>query len=263
MANTTWNPSDKSASITLSGGNLVAASSSSLTGARAIDRQVSGKFYWEVTANTWAFSSSAVGLAWQAWPLNVSITTAFTCGVNRNGTLLSDGVASGVAFGTIANASVICIAVDLVARLLWVRIGAAGNWNNNASFSPAAGTGGVSISLGAGVPAYPIVYFAGGSEQVTANFGDSAFTGAVPSGFTAGFTAGVSVPTNALATQAALEQWFAINPDAQVTQVAIEQWASVSSGSLLALVTQVALEEWTVVPRLVTGGQTLVSVNTG
>jgi hypothetical protein len=82
------------------------------------------------------------------------------------------------------------------------------------------------------------------SEASTANFGDTAFTGTVPSGFTSGFTAGATINTNALATQTAVEHWLSTNPDAQTTQVLVEHWATVTGTGLQALVTQVAVEQW-------------------
>lgn len=92
------------------------------------------------------------------------------------------------------------------------------------------------------------------SDAVTANFGDTAFTGAVPSGFTSGFTAGASIPTNALATQIAAEHWFSTNPDMQLTQVAVEQWAAVSTVNPQLVMTQVALEQWASVASAPVGG---------
>lgn len=54
-AGTTWNPADKSADITLSGGDLVATVGAA-GGYRAVRSTVSktaGKWYFEVTANVW------------------------------------------------------------------------------------------------------------------------------------------------------------------------------------------------------------------
>jgi hypothetical protein len=93
---------------------------------------------------------------------------------------------SGVGLGTITSGTVICVAVDIAAKLIWWRLGAAGNWNNNASRDPAAGTGGVSIpNVGT---TFPTDCF-GGADTLISNFGGSAFTGAVPAGFTAGWPA--------------------------------------------------------------------------
>ena len=54
MANTTWNPADKSATMTLSGGNLIATGSSWIAWVRAVDKKTTGKFYWEYKATVWS-----------------------------------------------------------------------------------------------------------------------------------------------------------------------------------------------------------------
>jgi hypothetical protein len=48
MANTTWNPSDKSAGVTLTGSNLIATNTAAAALCRARHRQAGGhrKFYW-------------------------------------------------------------------------------------------------------------------------------------------------------------------------------------------------------------------------
>jgi hypothetical protein len=49
---TTWNPADKSASIGLSGGNLVAsANGATIVGVRSTAFKTTGKWHWEVTMN--------------------------------------------------------------------------------------------------------------------------------------------------------------------------------------------------------------------
>ena len=254
MANTIWNSADKDAALTLSGGNLtVTLGSSTTSGIRAVDKQVTGKFYWECTATTWSAISESVGLAPITWARGTTLTgsVAGLTGLTRGGQIYVDGAAIVSGFGTIANGSVICIAFDADSRLVWYRVGSGGNWNNSASANPATGAGGVQTYLGRGIPAYPALGLTTSGSAVTANFGDSAFVGAVPSGFTAGFTAGASVPTNAIASQALAEHWLTTNPQAQVTQVVAEHWASVASGNLQAVVTQVLLEHWTSVAVVV------------
>jgi hypothetical protein len=77
----------------------------------------------------------------------------------------------------------------------------------------------------------------------------------VPSGYTSGFPAGASVPTNALASQALAEHWLTTSPDIRTTQVVLEHWTTVTSGNVQAVVTQVVLEHWMSVAT-VPGGPT-------
>ncbi len=193
MANTTWNPSDKSAGITLTGSNLIATNNNNApSGVRSTDRQLSGKFYWEYTCNTFTLAGNGVGAMSAVANIATSISTVQvgSCGVRQTGVIYVDGASTGISLTTIASGAVVCVAVDCTSRLIWFRLGAAGNWNANAGYSPASGVGGISIpNLGNGIPIYPWVNLGNTNDQVTANFGDTAFTGAVPSGYTSGFTA--------------------------------------------------------------------------
>ena len=237
MANTVWNGSDKSPSVTLTGSNLIATNNNNaVAGVRAVDKQVSGKWYWECTCTTWVNGSSGVGVATGYYPLAASsigspISTVIgCCAVNRNGQLVRDGGSLGTLF-TVTSGSVICVALDLNARLIWFRVGAAGLWQGSGTADPVTGAGGTSIpGLGGGIQVYPAVSPNALNDAATANFGDTAFTGAVPAGFTSGFTAGAVINTNALATQVAAEHWFTTSPQSQVTQVALEHWATVADG---------------------------------
>ena len=192
MANTTWNLSDKSANVTLSGGNLTATQASGSTcGVRAAHQQSAGKYYWECTCTTFGGIGGDVGFA----TLSASFSTTLagvtapvpSVAVAKTGPIWSNAVNSGSTLGTINNGNVVCVAVDLSGQRIWFRLGAAGNWNGSGTANPATGTGGVAITLGNGVAAYPQINFNAVNDTFTANFGDAAFTGSVPSGFTAGF----------------------------------------------------------------------------
>jgi len=109
---------------------------------------------------------------------------------------------------------------------------------------PVAGIGGVHVQgLGRGFPLYAMAAVYGSGEQVTANFGNTAFAGAVPSGYTPGFGTGVAPPTNMAASQVALEQWSPITAtQMRVTQIGVEQWGPIGHTNMT--VTQVAVEQW-------------------
>jgi F5/8 type C domain len=182
-----WNPDDL-LNITLSNAYLTATATSLAIGSvRSANQQSTGKFYWEYTLTTFVGNAN-VGVMSATFPLGSYFSTATvgSAGVVNTGIVYSDGVSSGLNIGTLTTGSVVCIAIDCSARLIWCRLGAAGNWNGSGTANPATGTGGVSISLGGSVPVYAAMVGYNG-DAVTANFGGSAFTGAVPSGFTAGF----------------------------------------------------------------------------
>lgn len=200
MANTTWSTTDKTASITLSGGNLTAAATAA-SGIRAVDRQVTGKFYWEITFNT-AGGFFGAGIASVAAALNTLYATPNNALIvyATGGAIWVNNVNIGVAVGALNTAgSLLCCALD-ANGMFWARNGAAGNWNGNAGANPAIGGGGINVSAvgGSAIPLHPAACFTG-TGSITANFGDSAFVGAVPAGFTSGFTAGAVIPTSLVA----------------------------------------------------------------
>lgn len=193
-ANTTWNPSDKGAGITLSGLNLIATNNNNaISGVRAIGSQVTGKIYWEVTFNVVTYSFNGCGIINGVISVNQTPQAAPAgtpmVAVQTNGQI-TGGVISGPNLGVISGGTVVCFAVDCGGQMFWVRSGAAGNWNASGTANPATGAGGVSmtsVNLGGGVAVYPWCELGNTNDRMTANFGDSAFAGVVPAGFTAGF----------------------------------------------------------------------------
>jgi hypothetical protein len=192
LANTTWNPLDKSANVTLSNLNLTATaiSGGSNRGCRSVNSQSSGKYYFEVTMN-WAASNDCIGLATSS--ALFTATTINTCVLPLSGAVVLNNAlySPTVNFGSRAAGNVIGIAVDFNSALMWFRVAPSGNWNANATFAP-GGTGGINISslVTGGVALYAYAFFISFTYAYTANFGDTAFSGAVPSGFTGGFPAG-------------------------------------------------------------------------
>src|SRR5215831_3248658 len=121
MANTTWNPSDKNASITLSGGNLIATdSAAALAAVRSIHKLASGKYYWEITYNVADGASGGTGISLGYIPLNQSFSSVAQfgyAGLNTGGTLYVNGVSQVTGFGTLTVGVVICLALDLNNKL--------------------------------------------------------------------------------------------------------------------------------------------------
>jgi hypothetical protein len=258
MANTTWSTTDKDAAVTLSGGNLVATFTGlSSTAVRSADLIRGGKYYWEITGTTLGGGFQCGITTGNAARANLRPTNPATdaCMVASGGGVYNGGAQNASAsFAAFGAGNVACFALDASSAQLWIRIGAAGNWNNSANANPATGAGGLLLSWG--TPITDFFAFGGGNSNavLTANFGDSAFTGAAPSGFTSGFTAGTVASLAAAVTTAALEQWAAGNPDARLTSVAVEQWASIAQSVLPA---GIASGEALGSPTLTLGGATV------
>src|SRR4029077_514184 len=185
---TTWNPSDKSSGIALSNGNLTATNTdNNVDGGRAIASATAGKAYFKITCTRFTYSLDAVGICNSSYALgsigNPSGGGVGKCTVKQLGTVWLDGGSVGPVFGGVTNGTVMCIAVDLTAKLMWFRKGAAALWNVSGTADPATGTGGISIpNLGGSVAAYPTVSLGNTNDAATANFGPTAFAGTVPSG---------------------------------------------------------------------------------
>ena len=101
---------------------------------------------------------------------------------------MDPGLNSGINLLQRSSGDVICIAADLDNRKTWFRIGASGSWNGSGGGDPATNSGGLSMPSGTMVPFCGFGGVPGGAGNVvTANFGATAFVGAVPVGFTAGW----------------------------------------------------------------------------
>jgi len=193
MAFTTWNPSDKNSYMSLSGGNLIATAGVVASYVRGIDAKAWGKYYIEYTSTSSQNTSNKFGFARADSPFT-GVPSGTACFVETGSAAYypwpSGSQVGGPSIGSITGSEVLCLAIDLTNQLLWGRIGAAGNWNGNATYNPATGVGGFSFaaaSLGHGVNSYPFLTMTLSGNSITANFGASGFTGAVPSGFTSGW----------------------------------------------------------------------------
>lgn len=183
----------------ISGGLTVAHSNTSAGGARSIDLKSSGKYYFEVTLTTLVGTSTGIGLLQACFGCADLVSGANVGTVviyKGSGNIWSNGSSSGKSLGALANGDIIGIAIDLDGRNVWFRKAPSGNWNGNASYDPATASGGASCSSLPDGAAPAIGYTSSGNstETVTANFGDTSFSGSVPSGFTAGW------PSNAAAS---------------------------------------------------------------
>jgi hypothetical protein len=179
---TTWNPDDKAANITLSNGDLVATLTSTTTaGLRSILGVNSGKWYWEITVGTLLGNELYLGIGDSAVLLTTHL--GFTSGgYSYHGSGLKINNNSSTSYGnSYTSGAVISVALDLDAGKLW--------WAKNgvwqASGDPAAGTNEAFSGISGTFYAAISMFF--DTNYITANFGASAFTHSVPSGFNSGF----------------------------------------------------------------------------
>lgn len=188
----TWDPMFKSATLALSAANLTAtASVANYNLVRSTRPRFSGKRYWEVTLNQLS-ALTQVGFA------NASVTTTEDLRIPAYGVAFTPGVSTpqGMWFfstvlnqGTVAslNGAVVSFAFDITNKLLWVSTAvmrAAGKpWNNSATANPSTNTGGQSLAGLAPGPYFACFSGNANGDQATANFGASAFTVALPTGF--------------------------------------------------------------------------------
>ena len=184
---TTWDPATLT-NATLSGGNLTVTGtvSNSAGGARVADvsAKAIGKYYIETLLGQ--NFGTAIGVAVLGSAYLTLANNVYTGGAvisSWDGTMLVNGSNVGSITGA-ANGARFGHAIDLDNRRIWFRVAPSGNWNNNASYNPATNTGGWTLPSGSMLP-YLFPHSSG--DVVTANFGASAFTGAVPSGFIAGW----------------------------------------------------------------------------
>lgn len=167
---TTWNPADKHASTTLSGGGLVAAQGGQ-GGVRTVFAASSGKYYCEFTASGTGYPY--IGLCNATHDLgespgNTAHSIAYGC---QTGEIVASGTSAGSGSAT----TVLGLLIDADTRKLRFRVGGV---DHGTEFSLAF-SGDIFVIFGS--------FTSGGS--VTANFGADAFAYAVPSGYSSGFGA--------------------------------------------------------------------------
>lgn len=178
----TWNPSDKDADVTLSGGNLVATCAAGQLGsARATIALTSGQWYWETTYTTLADAGyvMASGIATSAWSLSATTSMGFSNPIidragprHTDGNCYTDSTLTGTV-GAVTAGNVISHWYDADSGRYKVRKNG-GAWQDLGR-RPALTDAGW----------FPAVQLAR-NAAITANFGASAFAYAVPNGVNAG-----------------------------------------------------------------------------
>jgi len=168
----TWNASDKTASLALSGGDLMATSSASSQGVRSTLSKSSGKWYWEYLVST-SVANISLGIGYSTSTLsnqlgNGNDGAGYINGsgdMSYNFSLITTGA-------TYTTGDVIGIALDATA--------------NTVSFYKNNALQGTVTGLAAGSRFAQIYTGTTNGGVITANFGATALTYTPPSGFNAG-----------------------------------------------------------------------------
>src|SRR5580765_6886249 len=179
--------SSASAGVVLSNGNLTATHTNTTAniGARSVDyKSTTGKYYWEVLIVAFHSSTDCVGITTSAGTYanmvagGASGGLVYFPGIDNT---YSNGSGVSIGFGAVAGDR-ICMAFDAANHTFWLRKNG-GNWNNNATHNPATNVGGLVVAGSSVAPAIAFGSSGAINDAFTADFGSSAFTYAVPSGF--------------------------------------------------------------------------------
>lgn len=171
------NPSDKSASVTLSNNNLTASVVSGTDSAVRTTRTITQKTYYE---DSFPGTGQAIGAGNSSAQLNGFFVggDANAIGIQSNGNVyINAGVVGSITPGITSDK--LGVAIDPIAHLFWVRLNG-GNWNGSPTANPATGVGGIDISSIPG-PLFGMV--SSTNSSLTANFGASAYAFTPPAGF--------------------------------------------------------------------------------
>jgi hypothetical protein len=186
---TTWD-SGTTTAVTLSGGNLVVTSTSATVGGARVAGEIrtTGKYYFEITYTN-LVGNAGLGIGTPASTYaNMDANATVGNMMFNSGNIYSNGSFTGLSLSTRSTSQVIYIAVDLDNRKIWFKAnvgsGAGSLWNGTGGADPATNVSGVTVPAGGMVP---FCTSASSGNVYTANFGASAFTGLVPSGFTSGW----------------------------------------------------------------------------
>ena len=194
--------------VALSNGNLTVTHNVTTANAGAISTAVvtGGKFYFEMQTQISMAAGTFLGITKSPFTnfgsgAQLTNTTSVQTGVaGGSAVIFTNGVNTAIDLGPPALGDRLCFAIDLTARLAWIRANG-GNWNASGTADPATGVGGVTVKPALGF--CPHVRFGistVSTDTVTANFGASAFAHSIPAGFVAWTSSSFGAPFKLTAT---------------------------------------------------------------
>lgn len=182
---TRWDPAAKGTNITLSNTNHTASDTLFGDNGKVLGGPTShssGKWYLEYSSIT-SSNSFIIGFGKSTISLNDNTLTGMI-GIDQTGSYRTDGGSGASGLGTPVGHTM-AIAIDFDLGKIWFRYDNTGLWNGSGAADPATNVGGLSLFsvTGTFLPAAFLQNLA--ANGVTLNAGDTAFSGAIPSGFTA------------------------------------------------------------------------------
>lgn len=185
-----FNPSDKHANIVLTNSNrTVSSSATNFSSVRSTGGKSTGKYYVEGTVSGFDASTATALLGFANASADLSNYVGqfangwSTYGVSPNTGWLSSAGNHSTSGQTIGAGSVLMAAIDVDAGKGWLGVVGQG-WIGGGD--PAAGTG-ESFTFSGGTTMYVGASAYSSGHNIVVNFGNAAFSGSVPSGFTSGW----------------------------------------------------------------------------
>ena len=193
----TWNPSDKTSGIDLTGSNLIATHRVGVgyngEGVRATVGKSSGKYFARFLTNIGVGSEYSIGVCGLAEPLSdYGGSSTISIGLYMDGTVYYNAALVTTIQAT-SSGQIVDMALNLDDDLIFFRT-ALGNWNNNPLADPVTGVGG--IALGVAGTVYPYVSMFYDTEYCQAYFDPAGWGVSPPSGYSPLSAGGVGVPAN-------------------------------------------------------------------
>jgi hypothetical protein len=144
---TTWNPSDKSASVSLSSGDTVATNDTfGRHAVRAVAGKSTGKWAFRVTPTIGTSVETLIGIATSSASLNNGIGLDDNAyGYNASNGVVYKNTVGQATYQLYSSGQPVDVCCDFDNNRMWVRRNN-GNWNNDATANPATNTGGLDIS---------------------------------------------------------------------------------------------------------------------
>ena len=185
-AGVTMDPAFANGAHTLSTDHLTVTGTGATGTSRTTTSHSSGKYYFEFTIGTMAGAiipgySDPSHLASDyviSDQDSLGIYNPSSGWVGSSGITTAPALVAGHTYG---------MAIDDTAKLAWVKdITAASNWNANGTANPATGVNGTNyagMSIGVSGVVYVAVTCLASGDNVTFNFGNTAYAGTAPSGF--------------------------------------------------------------------------------